>query len=148
MFNSNTVNSKFHLIRSYCEIIFYNFPNIPCLKYTVNSNFHLIRSKNLADDWLWINRSRPVAKKLTWIAPVPPWFLGIGSSFWYVLAMCAYHIKHPYALSVKIYSISITFDKQKIMLLCGFYWHSRYSIWICTFIVIKFVWLAAVLCGV
>ena len=45
--NSNTVNSKFHLIRSYCEIFFYNFPNISCLKYTVNSNFHLIRSKTL-----------------------------------------------------------------------------------------------------
>ena len=45
--NSNTVNSKFRLIRSYCEIFFYNFPNIPCLKYTVNSNFHLIRSKTL-----------------------------------------------------------------------------------------------------
>ena len=40
-------NSKFHLIRSYCEIFFYNFPIIPCLKYTVNSNFHLIRSKIL-----------------------------------------------------------------------------------------------------
>ena len=25
--NSNTVNSNFHLIRSYCEIFFYNFPN-------------------------------------------------------------------------------------------------------------------------
>ena len=45
--NSNTVNSKFHLIGSYCEIFVYNFPNIPCLKYTVNSNFHLIRSKTL-----------------------------------------------------------------------------------------------------
>ena len=45
--NSNTVNSKFHLIRSYCEIFFYNFPNIPCLKNTVNSNFHLIQSKTL-----------------------------------------------------------------------------------------------------
>ena len=45
--NSNMVNSKFHLIRSYCEIFFYNFPNISCLKYTVNSNFHLIRSKTL-----------------------------------------------------------------------------------------------------
>ena len=42
--NSNTVNSKFHLIRSYCEIFFYHFPNISCLKCTVNSNFHLIRS--------------------------------------------------------------------------------------------------------
>ena len=44
-YRSGTVNSKFHLIRSYCEIFFYNFPNISCLKYTVNSNFHLIRSK-------------------------------------------------------------------------------------------------------
>ena len=45
--NSNTVNSKFHLIRSICEIFLYNSANIPCLKYTVNSNFHLIRSKTL-----------------------------------------------------------------------------------------------------
>ena len=47
MVNSNTVNWNFHLIRSYCELFFYNFPNISCLKYTVNSNFHLIRSKTL-----------------------------------------------------------------------------------------------------
>ena len=45
--NSNTVNSKFHLIQSYYEIFFYYFPNIPCLKCTVNSNFHVIRSKIL-----------------------------------------------------------------------------------------------------
>ena len=45
--NSNTVNSKFHLIRSYCEIFFYHFPNISCLKCTVNLNFYLIRSKTL-----------------------------------------------------------------------------------------------------
>ena len=45
--NSNTVNSKLHLIRSYYEIFFYHFPNISCLKCTVKSNFHLIRSKTL-----------------------------------------------------------------------------------------------------
>ena len=45
--NSNTVSSKFHLIRSYYEIFFYHFSNISCLKCTVNSNFHLIRSKTL-----------------------------------------------------------------------------------------------------
>ena len=45
--NSNTVNSKFHLIGSYCEIFFYHFPNISCLKCTVNSNSHIIRSKSL-----------------------------------------------------------------------------------------------------
>ena len=47
MVNLNTVNSKFHLIRSYYVIFFYNFPNITCLKYTVNLNFHLIQSKTL-----------------------------------------------------------------------------------------------------
>ena len=45
--NSNTVNSKFQLIQSYYEILFYHFSNISCLKCTVNSNFHLIRSKTL-----------------------------------------------------------------------------------------------------
>ena len=45
--NSNMVNSKFHLIRSYCEIFVYNCPNISSLKCTVNSNFHLIQSKTL-----------------------------------------------------------------------------------------------------
>ena len=45
--NLNTVNPKFHLIRSNCEIFFYHFPNISCLRCTVNSNFHLIRSKTL-----------------------------------------------------------------------------------------------------
>ena len=47
MVNSNTVNSKFHFIQSYCEIFFSHFPNISCLKCTVNSNFHLIQSKSL-----------------------------------------------------------------------------------------------------
>ena len=45
--NSNMVNSEFHLIQSNCEIFFYNFPNILCLKCTVKSNFYLIRSKTL-----------------------------------------------------------------------------------------------------
>ena len=45
--NSNTVNSKFHVIRSHCEIFFDHFPNISCLKCTVNLNFHFIRSKTL-----------------------------------------------------------------------------------------------------
>ena len=45
--NLNMVNSKFHLIQSYCEIFVYNCPNISCIKYTVNLNFHLIRSKTL-----------------------------------------------------------------------------------------------------
>ena len=45
--NSNMVNSKFHLIQSYCQMFFYHFSNISCLKCTVNLNFHLIQSKTL-----------------------------------------------------------------------------------------------------
>ena len=47
-YRSGTVNSKFHLIRSFCEMFSYYFPIISCLKYTVNSYFHLIRSKILS----------------------------------------------------------------------------------------------------
>ena len=47
MVNSNTVNSKFHLIQSYWKMFVYNCVNIPYLKCTVNSNFHLIWSKTL-----------------------------------------------------------------------------------------------------
>ena len=45
--NSNTVNSKFHLIRIFYEVSVNIFYIISCLKCTVNSNFHLIRSKTL-----------------------------------------------------------------------------------------------------
>ena len=40
-----TVNSKFHLIRSFCEIFSYHFLIISCLKFMVNSN--LIRRNSL-----------------------------------------------------------------------------------------------------
>ena len=45
--NSNTVNSKFHLIRIIYEVSVNIFSIILCLKCTVNSNFHLIQSKSL-----------------------------------------------------------------------------------------------------
>ena len=45
--NSNTVNSKFHFIQSFCEISVKSFSTISCLNCTVNSNFHLFRSKSL-----------------------------------------------------------------------------------------------------
>ena len=44
---SNTVNSKFHFIRSFYEIFYCNFPITSCLKCAVNSSFHLIQSKFL-----------------------------------------------------------------------------------------------------
>ena len=45
--NSNTVNSNFHFIRSFCEMFSFHFPIISCLKCMVNSKFHLIRRKSL-----------------------------------------------------------------------------------------------------
>ena len=45
--NSNTVNSKFHLIQSFCELSVRCLPIISSLKCTVNSNFHFIRIKTL-----------------------------------------------------------------------------------------------------
>ena len=45
--NSNTVNSKFHFIRSFCEMFSYHFPIISCLKFMVNSYLHLFRRKSL-----------------------------------------------------------------------------------------------------
>ena len=71
---------------------------------------------------------------------MPPWVLGSGPSFCTVLAMCAHHFRHPYTLSVKIYNISMIIQSLKIMLLCGFHWHSRYSIWISTFVLLHCMW--------
>ena len=73
--NSNTVNSKFRLIRSYFEIFFYNFPNIPCLKYTVNLKFHFIRKKTLPtndfeltvpDLYTWIVKNVYTIRSYVW----------------------------------------------------------------------------------
>ena len=69
-----------------------------------------------------------------------PWVLGSGPSFCTVLAMCAHHFRCPYTLCVKIYNISMIIQSLKIMLLCGFHRHSRYSIWISTFVLLHCVW--------
>ena len=45
--NSNTVNLKFHFIRSFCTMFSYCFPIISCLKCMVNSYFGLFRRKSL-----------------------------------------------------------------------------------------------------
>ena len=45
--NSNTVNSKFHLMQMFYEVSVNIFSVISFFKNTVNSNFHLIRSKTL-----------------------------------------------------------------------------------------------------
>ena len=46
--NSNTVNSKFYFIQTFCEMFSYHFSIISCLKCIVNSCFHLFRMKSLS----------------------------------------------------------------------------------------------------
>ena len=82
-----------------------------------------------------------------WLSQAPPWVLDSGPSFCTVLAMCAHHFRCLYILCVKIYSISMVIQSLKIMLLCGFHWHSRYSIWISTFVLLHTVWFTGGSCG-
>ena len=61
--------------------------------------------------------------------------------------MCAHHFRCPYTLCVKICNISMTIQSLKIMLLCGFHWYSRYSIWISTFVLLHCMWFTWSSCG-
>ena len=70
-----------------------------------------------------------INKFTDWLSKAPPWVLGSGHSFCTVLTMCAHHFRCPYALCVQIYNTSVSYYTLKIMLLCGFHWHSRCSIW-------------------
>ena len=78
---------------------------------------------------------------------MPPLVLGSWYSFYTVLVMCAHHFRHPYTLCIKIYNISMIIQSLKIMPMCGFYWHSRYNMWISTFILTTTVWFTGSSCG-
>ena len=78
---------------------------------------------------------------------MPPWVLDNGPSFCTVLAICADHFRHPYTLCVKIDNISMIIQSLKIILLCGFHWHSRYSILISTFVLLHCMWFTGSSCG-
>ena len=71
-----------------------------------------------------------------WMVYHTPWFLGSGHSVDSVLAMCAHLLgSHMHFMPKSIISYY-----RKIMLLCGFHWHFRYSIWISTFVLLHCVW--------
>ena len=78
--NSNTVNSKFHFIRSFCEMFSYHFPIISCLKCMINLYFHSFRRKSLPmNDF-----------ELT--VPDLYWYSCIAESLWKpLLDSCLYH---------------------------------------------------------
>ena len=67
-----------------------------------------------------------------WMAYCTPWFLGSGHSVDSVLAMGAHPLgNHMHFMPKSMYFINPAL--QRIMPICGFHWHSRYSIWISTF---------------
>ena len=52
-------------------------------------------------------------------------------------------------LGANIHSVLkfIIIQSLKIMFLCGFHWHSRYSIWISTFVLLHCVWFSGSSCN-
>ena len=78
-------------------------------------SFELFISAEVDTCWTYANE---------FMSQAPHWVLGSGPSFCTVLAMCAHHFRRPYTLCVKIYNISMVIQSLKIMLLCGFHWHS------------------------
>ena len=81
-----------------------------------------------------------------WMVYSTPLIPGSGHSVDSVLAMCA----HPLGIHMHFMPKSIHLIKpalQRIMPICGFHWHSRYSIWISTFVLLHCVWFPGSSCG-
>ena len=95
--------------------------------------------------WFYANECSPQIFLIGW--PImPPWFLGSGHSVDSVLAMCAHPLgNHMHFIPKSIYFFNPAL--QRIMPICGFHWHSRYSIWISTFILLHCVWFPGSSCG-
>ena len=95
--------------------------------------------------WFYANECSPQIFLIGWPF-TPPWFLGSGHSVDSVLAMCAHPLGvHMHSMPKSIYFINPAL--QRIMPICGFNWHSRYSIWISTFVLLHTVYFKAIACG-
>ena len=89
--------------------------------------------------WFYANECSPQMSLIGWPI-VPPWFLGSGHSVDSVLAMCAHPLgNHMHFMPKSMYFINPAL--QRIMPTCGFHWHSRYSIWISTFVLLHCMWI-------
>ena len=95
--------------------------------------------------WFYANECSPQIFLIGW--PIAsPWFLGSGHSVDFVLAMCAHPLgNHMLCMPKSIYFFNPAL--QRIMPICGFHWHSRYSIWIFTFVLLHCVWFPGSSCG-
>ena len=81
---------------------------------------------------------------MPYCTPLIPWF-------WTFSWLCASNVctpfRHSYAFYAKIYNICSYQYHRKIMLLYGFYWHFRYSMWISTSVLLHTVWFPGSSCG-
>ena len=95
--------------------------------------------------WFYANECSPQIFLIGW--PImPPWFLGPGHSVDSVLAMCAHPLgDHMHFMPKSIYFFNPAL--LRIMPICGFHWHSRYSIWISIFVLLHCVWFPGSSCG-
>ena len=103
-----------------------------------NLVFRVVHFQISDTGWVYANQCSPQIF-LIWWPIIPPWFLGSGHSVDSVLAMCA----HPLGVHMHFMPKSIYFFKPallRIMPVCGFHWHSRYSIWISTFVLLHCMW--------
>ena len=102
------------------------------------------KTKNQLVPSKWNDTCRTYVTEFTqdlsdWIAYHTP----LISWFWVFSGLCASNVctpfRHSYAFYAKIYNICSSDYCMKKMLLCGFHWHSRYSIWISTFVLMHTV---------
>ena len=87
--------------------------------------------------WHWLNICKTVHPQISLIGcsivpPLIPWF-------WTFSWLCASNVCTPFRHSCAFYAKICNICSLKIMLLCGFHWHSRYSNWISTFVLMHTV---------
>ena len=109
-----------------------------CMNLVETWSFELLIFKNMTLVKHMQNSSPPdLSDWMPYCTPLIPWF-------WTFSWLCASNVCTPfwrsYEFYAKIYNICSSQYDMKIMLLCGFHWHSRYSIWISTFILLHCVW--------
>ena len=91
-------------------------------------------------EWHWLSLCKSMftpdlSDWMAYCAPLIPWF-------WTFSWLCASNVCTPFRRSYAFYAKIYLFIPAllRIMPVCGFHWHSRYSIWIPTFVLLHSVW--------
>ena len=142
--------TRIHFLYTDYPVLLFLFTPIACFADVMHGSMHFnLSSVNLhsyvqivskfglsrcsfSDRMTLVDQCSPLISLIGW--PIAaPLFLGPGHSVDSVLAMCAHPLMFICILCQNLYHLFIT-ASLKIMLLCGLHWHSRYSIWISTFV--------------